>query len=86
MFRENIVPRCYRNVPKYNEDCVTYGPYFNWQLTSREAFVRMLDESALPIIEHILATPQEEWADDESIASLVRLCDRTKCEDCPFRK
>ncbi len=86
LFRENIVPRCYRNVPEYNEDCVTYGSKLNWQLTSREAFARMLDESALPIIEHILATPQEEWAVDKSIASLVRLCDRTKCEDCPLKK
>jgi hypothetical protein len=86
IFRESILHYCYENVPEYNEDCVLDGTYFNWQLTSREAFARMLDESALPIIEHILATPQAEWANDESISSCFSLCDRTKCEDCPFKK
>lgn len=86
LFRENIIPRCYYNVPKYNKDCAFDGTYFNWQFTSREAFARLLDEGVLPIIEHILETPQNTWADDESISGLVRLCDRSKCEYCPFRK
>jgi len=85
--REDVVVSiCYRNVPKYNDDCVTYGCYFNWQLTSREAFARMLDEEVLPVIEHILATPQEEWASDKELSSHPSLCDRTKCEHCPFIK
>ena len=86
LFRENVFPYCYRNVPKYNADCVIYNVYFNWQLTSREAFARYLDEGVLPAIEHILETPQEKWAQDEELSSHTVFCDKNKCEHCPFKK
>jgi hypothetical protein len=86
LFRENVFPYCYRNVPKYNDDCVIYNVYFNWQLTSREAFARYLDEGVLPAIEHILETPQEKWAQDGELSSHTVFCDKNKCEHCPFKK
>jgi hypothetical protein len=87
ILREDVAASiCYRNVPKYNADCVIYNVYFNWQLTSREAFARYLDEGVLPAIEHILETPQEKWAQDGELSSHTVFCDKNKCEHCPFKK
>lgn len=77
---------CYINVPEYNGECIAHGCYLNWQMTSREAFTRLLDDAVLPIIKHILSTPQEKWASDGELSSHALFCDRDKCEQCPFRK
>lgn len=77
---------CYRKVATYNDDCIVYNNRLNWQLTSKDAFLRVLESEFEPEITYFINTPQEKWGNDKKGAILLQRANKELCEICPFNK